>query len=233
MQTESRPRPNTRPDTLAAVSAAELVERCGRRDCADSWQEFLRRYGRVLAATVRRVLVAFGSPAAREHEEDIRQEVYCRLLANGRRRLLNCRGEDDRAVLGYLCRIAENVVVDHLRRSNAVKRGRRLLGAPAVRYGTARVVDRAVDPRACAERRALVRESRRHFFDRAGRILSGPNRRRDLWVTYLAVFEGWSSREIAQRLGAITANNVDSVVHRTRNRLAAGGIELREGKGRR
>jgi DNA-directed RNA polymerase specialized sigma24 family protein len=209
------------------VSAAELVERCGTHDCSESWREFLRRYGQALAGSVRRALAARGYTWARELDEDIRQEVFCRLLANGRRRLLNCRGSDDREVVGYLCRIAENVVADHVRRANAVKRGRRLRVAypPAERSG---LVDRAADPAACVERKALMRESRRLFFDRAGRILRGPNRRRDLWVTYLAIFEGWSSREISKRLGVITTNNVDSVVYRTRMRLAAGGIELRD-----
>lgn len=220
------------PNAFNSVSAAELVERCGTYDCAESWSEFLRRYGRALAGAVRRALAVRGYTWARELDEDIRQEVYCRLLANGRRRLLNCRGSDDREVVGYLCRIAENVVVDHVRRSNAAKRGRRLRSTypPAEQSG---LVDRAADPAASAESQALMHESRRIFFDRAARILRGPNRRRDLWVTYLAIFEGWSSREISQRLGVITANNVDSVVCRTRVRLAAGGIELRDLGGRR
>ncbi len=215
------------PNPLSSVSAADLVERCGAHDCAESWREFLRRYGRALAGAVRRALAVRGYTWARDIDEDIRQEVYCRLLANGRRRLRNCRGVDDREVVGYLCRIAENVVVDHVRHSNAAKRGRRLrtVYPPAEQSG---LVDRLADPAACVERRAVLRESRRLFFERAREILRGPNRQRDLWVIYLAVFEGWSSREIAQGLGTITTNNVDSVVHRTRSRLAAGGIELRD-----
>ncbi len=230
MQTPARPRSQN--TALSSVSAAALVERCGTHDCAESWGEFLRRYGKALAGAVRRALAARGYAWGRELDEDIRQEVFCRLLANDRRRLLNCRGSDDREVVGYLCRMAENVVVDHIRRSNAAKRGRRLRAAlPA--GDTVGLVDRIADPEACVEHKALLRESRRLFFDRAARILRGPNRRRDLWVTYLAIFEGWSSREISQRLGVITANNVDSVVYRTRARLAAGGIERRGLVGRR
>ena len=217
---------------LATVTARELVARCTVRDCAESWQEFLSRYGWALAATVRRALSGVGWSISRDIEEDLLQEIYCRLLADGRRRLRNCNGIDDRTVTGYLCRIAENVVVDHLRRSNAVKRGRRLLTQPPADSGVC-PVDTAPDPRASADREILVRESRRMFFNRAVRVLHGPNRRRDLWVTYLAVFEGWSSRDIAGRLASITANNVDSVVHRTRRRLAAAGIGLGAVEGRR
>jgi len=210
---------------LATVTASELVARCTVRDCAESWQEFLHRYGWALAATVRRALAGVGRSISRDVHEDLLQEIYCRLLADGRRRLRNCQGEDDRSVTGYLCRIAENVVVDHLRRSNAVKRGRRLLAKPSADAGVCPVAA-APDPRASADRKTLVRESRRIFFDQAIQVLRGPNRRRDLLVTYLAVFEGWSSGDIARRLGPITANNVDSVVHRTKQRLAAAGLKL-------
>lgn len=210
---------------LASISAPELVERCGARDCEESWQEFLNRYGWALAATVRRALAGVGRALSHDVQEDLLQEIYCRLLADGRRRLRSCRGEDDRTVTGYLCRIAENVVIDHLRRSNAVKRGRQLLVA-SPGAGDDCPLERAVDPASSAERRALVAQSRRLFFARAGRALCGPNRQRDLWVTYLALFEGWSSREIARRFGTITANNVDSVVYRTRRRLRTAGIEL-------
>lgn len=216
--------------TLPEVSAPELIERCRREPSGASWQEFLHRYGYALAATVRRALARVGLAASRELQDDLLQETYCHLLADDRRRLESCRGADDRTVAGYLCRIAENVVIDHLRHSGAAKRGRDLLVAPLPDGPT--LVDRAPDPAARADHRLLVAESRRHFLRQAGRILKGDNRRRDLWVTYLATFEGWTSREIAARVGSITANNVDSVVHRTRKRLAAGGLDLGEpGKG--
>ena len=211
---------------LADVSAPELIEQCWTADCSASWREFFHRYGWSLAATVRRALARVGLAASHDLQDDLLQETYCRLLADDRRRLKNCRGGDDRTVAGYLCRVAENVVVDHLRRAGAVKRGRDLL--VSAREEGPEPIERAADPTARADHRLLVAESRRLFLRRAGTALSGPNRRRDLWVTYLATFEGWSSREIAERVGSITANNVDSVVHRTRRRLAAAGIELGE-----
>jgi RNA polymerase sigma factor (sigma-70 family) len=210
--------------SLADLGARDLIERCRSHDCDASWQEFLARYGWSLAATVRRALRRVGLAARRELQEDLLQETYCRLLADDRRRLANCRGDDDPTVTGYLCRIAENVVVDHLRRRGATKRGRALLrAAPALGPGA---LERAPDPEARADRRALVAESRRIYLAHGAAALAGRNRRRDLWVTYLALFEGWSSQEIAERLGSLTANNVDSVVYRTRRRLAAAGLEL-------
>jgi RNA polymerase sigma factor (sigma-70 family) len=216
---------------LTELGARDLIERCRSHDCSASWHEFLVRYGWSLAATVRRALGRVGLAARPELQEDLLQETYCRLLADDRRRLGNCRGEDDRAVAGYLCRIAENVVRDHLRRRKATKRGRELLrAAPAVGPGA---LDCAPDPEARTDRRAMVAESRRIYLAHGAAALTGPNRRRDLWVTYLALFEGWSSQEIADRLGSITANNVDSVVYRTRRRLAAVGLELADERRRR
>lgn len=217
---------------LACLSAADLLARCGRRGAGASWDEFLHRYGAALAATVRRALGSAGRALAGELHEDLLQEIYCHLLADGRRRLKRCRGTDDRAVAGYLCRLAENVVVDHLRRGGAAKRGCSLLVAP--RQGDdSSPVERAADPRADAEHRLLVAESRRLFLDRAAVALQGANRHRDLWVTYLALFEGWSSREIAARFAGTTANNVDSIVHRTRRKLARCGVDLSQLAGRR
>jgi DNA-directed RNA polymerase specialized sigma24 family protein len=217
---------------LAGLSAADLVARCGRHGAGESWDEFLHRYGATLAATVRRILGGLGRVLARDLHEDLLQEIYCHLLADGRRRLKVCRGTDDRAVAGYLCRLAENVVMDHMRRSNAAKRGRHLLLAAQPTDQTP-AVERAVDPDACAERRLLVAESRRLFLARAGGALRGANRRRDLSITYLALFEGWRSREIARRFAGTTANNVDSIVHRTRLKLERAGIDLEALAGRR
>jgi len=210
---------------LADVSAPDLIEQCRGEDSSASWREFLHRYGWALAATVRRALARVGMAASHDLHDDLLQETYCRLLSDDRRRLKNCRGADDRTVSGYLCRVAENVVIDHLRRAGAAKRGRDLL--VSARDEEQSPVERVADPHAKADHRLLVAESRRLFLRRAGNALKGRNRRRDLWVTYLATFEGWTSREIAKRVGSITANNVDSVVHRTRRRLAAAGVELR------
>lgn len=222
----------TIPGPLAGLSAADLLARCGRPGASESWNEFLRRYGATLAGTVRRVLAGMGRVLAGDLHEDLLQEIYCHLLADGRRRLRRCRGTDDRAVAGYLCRLARNVVLDHVRRCEATKRGRRLLTAPSAGDESG-PVERATDPAANAERRLLVAESRRLFLDRAATALRGPNRHRDLWVTYLALFEGWSSREIADRLAGTTANNVDSIVHRTRRKLRGAGVDLAELAGRR
>jgi DNA-directed RNA polymerase specialized sigma24 family protein len=218
--------------SLAGLSAGDLLARCGRHGEGESWEEFLRRYGAALAATVRRVLARVGRALAGEAHEDLLQEIYCHLLADERRRLKRCRATDDRGVAGYLCRLAENVVMDHLRRVQADKRGRRLL-VEARKPDDPGPVERAVDPRADAERRLLVGESRRLFLAHAGVALSGPNRGRDLRITYLALFEGWSSRELAGRFAGTTANNVDSIVHRTRRRLAGVGVDLAELEGRR
>lgn len=224
--------PETIPGPLAGLSAADLLARCGRPGESAPWNEFLRRYGAVLAGTVRRVLANLGKALASDLQEDLVQEIYCHLLADGRRRLRRCRGTDDRAVKSFLCRVAENVVLDYLRRRGAEKRGRHLLVVPGDPDDPT-PVERAVDPRARAEHRLLVAEGRRLFLERAGAALAGPNRRRDLRVTYLALFEGWSSREIAAGLTGTTPNNVDSIVHRTRRRLAAQGLDLAPLAGRR
>ncbi len=213
------------PAAPRTVEASDLIERCASSDCPESWHEFLARYGRPLRDAVRRTLLKAGASLVRDLEDDVLQDVYCKLLADGRRRLRRFRGGDDRSVAGYLCRIAENVTRDHLRRGRAVKRGREVCLVAG--DGEDGPIVKAADPCAATDRRALVAEGRRLYFERGSRALPGDNRHRDLEVTYLAVFEGWSSREIAERWQSLTANNVDSIIYRTKLRLAAVDIELR------
>lgn len=211
-------------ETLTHLEAKELIRRCAATRCDDSWSELMRRWETALRHAVRRTVHKAGGALADDLEDDLLQEVYCRLLEGDGRRLRLCRESDERGIVGYLCRLAENVVRDHARRQRASKRGLELQvgGEDAAAW-----IDRAADPAAASDRRTAIAESRSAYFERGDRALPGANRRRDLEITWLAVFEGWSSREIAERCRRpLSATNVDSIVHRTRSRLAAAEVDL-------
>jgi RNA polymerase sigma factor (sigma-70 family) len=181
----------------------------------------VRQYGGRLAAKARWSLQQFGVAPRADQVEEVVQEVYCRLLDDGGRRLRACRAESEGQAVSYLSRVVERVVIDQVRKRLAAKRGggrtvplgpeeRRLLADPA---------GNPEDRLLAAERRRLVLAQWRHI----GNEMQG---QRNLRILRLALIEGWSSREIARSLGKLAPSSVDSVVHRLRCRLSDEGLAL-------
>ena len=204
----------------------ELLRRCAAGGDEAAWREFLRRFGPALDAGVRRVARQAGLAGDSASREELLQEVYCRLLENRGRILLDCRGDTAPAVAAYLRRVAASAAVDRLRLLAAVKRGRhlqvRLRNLDRGRWGGSFIAE-SPGP----EARLLARERRRRAFARCRRLVGGRTPRRDVSVLFLAYCRGLSSREIARRLGGgMTPARVDSLMHRVRRRLASRGIRI-------
>ena len=204
----------------------ELLRRCAAGGDESAWRRFLELFGSALKAGVRRVLRRSGLRCDAAGREELVQEVYCRLLENDGRILRRCRGDSAPAVAAYLRRVAESVAVDRLRSLAAVKRGQdkvvRLRDGDRRQRQPGFVAD-GPGP----EARLLARERRRRAFSRCRELVGGRTPGRDLSVLYLAYCRGYSSREIARRLGGgLTQARVDSLMHRLRRRLARGGIRI-------
>jgi DNA-directed RNA polymerase specialized sigma24 family protein len=150
------------------------------------------------------------------------QEIYCRLLQGGPCRLRRLRRIDRRSVLTYLGRVADSVLLDELRASQAVKRGGGPLAHPAYM-----LVQRLDGPEPDPEVELLQSERRRmlvrHLLDLAE--LEGFSRR-DVRILWLAVVEGWRSRDLA-RAFELKPRYVDTLLHQVRRRLRRPGLELR------
>jgi len=212
---------------MQGCNARELIWRCARQRDFETWEEFQKRYERWLTVGVNRTLVRYEAKVSQDDRADLLQEVYCRLLENDGQRLLRCRGEVEASVVVYLARIAESVVVDHLRSRGAAKRGRDRL-VEIGEHQTAVLEQRIADCRHSPEQQMLWRERREWFLARCRRILAGrPTARRDFQILYLALFEGWTSREISARTeSAMTPSAIDSLIHRLKRRLSEFGIDL-------
>ena len=206
--------------------ACELLNRCAMAGEAEDWEEFVDRYRHRLTAGIRRALHRAGTVVVREDQEDLLQNVYCRLLEQSGKSLRRCRGGGDQAVGAYLARIAESVTIDHLRALGAAKRGRhRLVNVRSDPWGDP--LTRAVDPRPTPEERLLRRERWQVFLGRCRAVVGTQSPRRDLTVLHLALYEGLSSREISERLGGgLRPTSVDSLIFRLRRRLSRVGLPL-------
>ena len=172
--------------------------------------------------------------------DELVQEIYCRLLENGRQRLRGFQGDNEKALLSFLAQVARSVVLSHLRHRYASKRSEALSDS----QGTFRQgvwCDRPPAPgerkierlegvpcvRRSPEHEALRRQQRRTFFRRCRDTDGGRSCRRNAEIVWLALLEGWNRRKIAARV-SLTPSAVDTVVYRARRRLAVYGIEIPE-----
>ena len=208
---------------MESFEGRELMRRCAQERDSRAWAEFRRRFERRLVSGLRRGLRRTGLRFPPVDLEDLLQDVYCKLLDNGGRNLLRCRGTAEEAISAYLGRVAETVAIDSIRSEVAAKRGNGKVGGyPQSRRGVdLDTADCTIGP----EQRLLTRENRSVFLRRCREVV-GPRRPgRDLRVLYLACIEGWCSRDIARALGeGLTPSSIDSLVHRARKRLAAKGV---------
>lgn len=205
---------------------AELVSVCAADRGPEVWSRFIERFGTRLTMGVRRAFRRAGIFPSPADIEDLLQEVYCKLLERGGRVLRNCRGRHGKEVRAYLGRVAESVVLDYLRASAAEKRGKDLVIQQKPEQDF-EICDLIADRGPSPEERTLNRERRDLLFSRCRRKSSGGSATKDLWVLYLAFFEGWTSREISGHLkDGLTPGLVDCAVHRLRKRLAVQGLRL-------
>lgn len=207
--------------------AGELFARCAAERDERSWRELLQRFRGPILAGIRRALALVGAAGNRWEIEDLWQEVLCCLLEDDARRLRRCRAARDAAAAGYLQRVAYSVVVDALRRGLAERRGGGRVLPVAGRRSLLVALRRVADVGPGPEDRLLAAEHRALIARRVRAAVAGPGGRQRARVVEMAVLDGLSSHEIAERFDhRIRPGTVDSLVYRARCRLRRQGVEL-------
>jgi RNA polymerase sigma factor (sigma-70 family) len=205
------------------MECKELLRRCASSD-AGAWSLFIDRFGERVEIGVRRVLREAGLRRVPSDVQDFVQEVYLRLYAGRGRVLSRFRGSTKEEASSYLGRLAENVTRDRLRRARAGKRFFEAPGLPLGRWAMD-LPDVAQGP----EERFLRTEWRQQFLRCCREVLPAHALRRNTWILERAFLDGWSSREIAMACRVrIAVASVNSLISRTRRRLAARGFHLPE-----
>jgi len=204
------------------LDCRRLLDRCIESNDEGAWEELLRRLRGRLLSGVRKGLARAGLSPRADREEDLLQEVYCRLLERERSTLRACRGGSEGEIAAYLMRVAENATLDALRREAAVKRGGRELVLSAHESA---VEERLASPELEAEERIHLRRLRARFRRSCRDICrDSPRNRR---IVEAAFLEGWTSPEIVRELASeLKVASVDSLLHRVRRRFSEQGIEL-------
>jgi RNA polymerase sigma factor (sigma-70 family) len=214
------------PADPARLSHVDLMRTCAAGDKA-AWEEFVTRYNRFVCLAVLRAYNQRGGRRGYAVDidlvNDLVQDVYLKLFESMRGTLQGFRGANDAAVFVYVGRVAISVVVDHLRRSGARKRGSEVCSLDATvsdeEGREVALVDRLAAAGPTPEQEATATLLREQASAILGRSLRGRNAERDMRIAEAFIFDGCSIADIAERFDGVRESGVKSSVRRTSLRL--------------
>src|SRR5258705_6909710 len=171
---------------------ADLIRACLEAGDGDAWQEFIKRFHRLIAGVVLRT--------ARQYEDvcvqlvdDLVQETYLKLCADQCRLLRGFEPRHPDAIYGFLKVVAANVVRDHFKGARSQKRGRAIV---TTSVDSAELSQRGpAQPSAedSLERNLLIQQVDACL----SAITSGPTSARDRKIFWLYYRAGLSANAIA------------------------------------
>ena len=104
-----------------SMSVEQLVGECANNADPDAWLEFIARFQRLIAGTVIKACREW-SQCSPEIVEDLIQEIYLKLCNDNCALLIQFEPSHPNAFVGFLQKVAANVVYDHFRKLHAIKR---------------------------------------------------------------------------------------------------------------
>lgn len=94
----------------------EFVQRCAKGDNRQIWDEFLRRYSRLIYNYIHSVLRVKGYPPAKEQASDIFQELFSSLIRDNCRKLSSFTAKNGCTLASWLRQVTINFTIDYLRK---------------------------------------------------------------------------------------------------------------------
>jgi RNA polymerase sigma-70 factor (ECF subfamily) len=201
-------------ENLSSVSIEDLLRRCCSSGNVAAWEEFVRRFHRLIATIVLRTANKWGD-SSRQTADDLIQETYLKLCANNYRILREFEHRDGGAFVGYIKVLTANVVRDHFKSSYSKKRGANQVEGIPEGFVPAAGVDSAGSSKAI-ERSVLIQEVQRHLDG----LVAGEDQERNNMVFWLYYRAGLSATAIAElpRIG-LTTKGVESLILRITREL--------------
>ena len=175
----------------AQLGNRELVSECLKGMAAEAWEEFVRRFQPLISGVTARVARDFGdvSPGL---IDDLTQDVYLKLCADGFRLLRECRMPHENSIYAYLKFVAASVAHDHFKVLHAHKR-RADLYAGELQEGGPEPIAGSEKWSSAAEENLLLAK----IEEVVEQITVGANAERDRMVFWLYYRQGLTASAIA------------------------------------
>ena len=106
----------------ASLSPEELVLACIETEDVAAWEDFVRRFQKLIASVALRIARRWGEPSP-QVIDDLVQETYLKLCADNFRLLRSFKSQHQDAFYGYLKVVTANLVHDHFKAAHSSKRG--------------------------------------------------------------------------------------------------------------
>jgi RNA polymerase sigma-70 factor (ECF subfamily) len=197
------------PQNYTLLSVEELVRTCGRSRDIKAWEEFIRRFHRLIAVVVLRAVRRWGECSS-QTVDDLIQETYLKLCEQDFRLLRDFvpRGPD--SFFGFLKVVAANVAHDHFRLTSAAKR-RGDQVTDCFESVTETMVKNPVGSVHALEGSVLLNQVAQYL----NHVVSGPDEGRNRTIFWLYYRYGLSASAIAALPSIrMTTKAVESAIHR-------------------
>ena len=193
----------------SSVSSEDLVRVCAGSRNPAAWEEFIRRFHRLIASVVLRTAQRWGEPSPQQLD-DLIQDTYLKLCEDDGRLLRSFQSRHQDAVYGFLKVVAANVVHDHYKAASAEKRGAGQTVKP-LEQAQATVHTRGADSFENMERRILLQQIEEALTE----IAAGQDQQRNRLIFQLYYRHGMSASAIASMPSiGLTTKGVESTILR-------------------
>ncbi|HMD30559.1 MAG TPA: sigma-70 family RNA polymerase sigma factor [Candidatus Acidoferrales bacterium] len=199
----------------SGLSPEELFRACAQTGEAAAWEEFVRRFHRLIAMVALRTARGCGGGTP-EIVDELVQDTYLKLCEQDGRLLRTFDARHEGAVFGFLKVVTRNLVMDYFRKENTEKRKAGTeAGSLDAEQEKAHHGPTPGDAGA-TERQVLLREIDVHL--RA--VVEGPNAARDRRIFWLHYRAGLTANAIAAmpEIG-LTTKGVESTLLRMTREL--------------
>jgi RNA polymerase sigma-70 factor (ECF subfamily) len=200
--------------SYSSISIGELVRQCSASRSSEAWEEFVRRFHRLIATVIIRTAGRLGD-SSKQTVDDLIQETYLKLCADDFRVLRSFEQQHPDAFTGYVKVVTANVVRDHFKSFHTKKRGAGHVEQIEEDFVPAAREDSAGSPESI-ERAVLMQEIAHHL----NLCVAGPDQERNSRIFWLHYRAGLSARAIADLPGiGLTTKGVESIIMRITKEL--------------
>lgn len=201
-------------DAYSSISIEELVRRCSLQGDIGAWNEFVRRFHRLIAVVVLRTARRLGDSSS-QTIDDLIQETYLKLCADDFRVLRNFEARHSGAFVGFVQVVTANVVRDHFKLSRSHRRGADRLQEAPEHFNPAAPDGGSGSPKAI-ERAVLIQEIQQYL----DHCLPETDRDRNMRIFWLYYRAGLSAVAIAALPGiGLTTKGIESLILRITREL--------------